>query len=525
MPGPRARLLVSGDLHLGRYPSRVPPGDPALGVDAVARALVDQAVERAVDAVVLTGDVADEANKYFEAYGVLERMLHRLVGAGIPVFAVAGNHDHDVLGSVADAVGEGVRVLGRGQTWEAATLTAGGRDLVRVVGWSYAGPHVHGSPLDTWPGAAGGVPTVGVVHGDLDAPGSPYAPVALADLRASGASAWLLGHVHAPGVAAGGDGGGPLVLYPGSPQPLDPGEPGPHGAWVVEVADDGTASAEMLPLATVRYDTVAVDLAGAATVADVRERVAVALREYGASARETSPGLRRAVVRVALRGRTAAYRDVEAVAAELAASGETTAGGLAVTLDGVDDRARPALDLDRLARGSGPVATLAGLAGRLEAGAPSEGDLGLIRRAAEALQQARRARVFEPLAQHERLEPDLQAEAVRRLRRQTYRLLDQALAQAPSDHAAPAEPVGEPGGDGVASADPSLAAPRPSPARPSDVDAPLVQVPDVVGPTGDAPLADVEGGTVPHPAPPAPASAAPDGPAGPPAVPTPPPTA
>ena len=46
MPAPRARLLVSGDLHLGRYPSRVPPGDPALSLKAVVRSLVDQAIER-----------------------------------------------------------------------------------------------------------------------------------------------------------------------------------------------------------------------------------------------------------------------------------------------------------------------------------------------------------------------------------------------------------------------------------------------------------------------------------------------
>ena len=475
MPGPRARLLVSGDLHLGRYPSRVPPGDPALAVEAVVRALVDQAVERAVDAVVLTGDVADESNKYFEAFGVLERALHRLVDAAIPVFAVAGNHDHDVLGSVADAVGEGVRVLGRGQTWEAATLQTRGRGAVRLVGWSFAGSHVHGSPLDTWPGADGDLPTVGVLHGDLDAPGSPYAPVALADLRGSGASAWLLGHAHTPRLEAprAETASGPLVLCPGSPQPLGPDERGAHGAWVVEVADDGTATAEMLPVATVRYDAIAVDLEGAADAAEVRERVAAGLRDYGAAVRGGSPALRRAVVRLTLRGRTAAYRAVGSVVAELEAAGETASKGLAVTVDRVDDRARPALDLARLAEGSGPAATLAGLALRLEAGRPSEGDLGLIRRGVEALQQARRARVFEPLARHGRLEPDLQAEAVARLRRQTYRLLDEALAQQPSDHATPdvsavADPAGAPLADAASAAEAEPAEPAPAEPAPAE---------------------------------------------------------
>ncbi|WP_420455127.1 metallophosphoesterase family protein [Rubrivirga sp.] len=428
MPGPRARLLVSGDLHLGRYPSRVPPGDPALTVEAVVRSLVDQAIERAVDAVVLTGDVADQSNKYFEAFGVLERALHRLVDAGIPVVAVAGNHDHDVLGSVAEAVGDGVRVLGRGQVWESASLERGGREVVRLWGWSFAGPAVHTSPLDDFPGV-GDVPAVGIVHADLDAVGSRYAPVPMDALWATGAGAWLVGHVHTPRLETRD---GRIVLVPGSLQPLDPGEPGPHGAWLVEVADDGTAAAEKLPLATVRYDALSADLDGAQDAVEIRERVARALRAHADAVREEAPALRRAVVRLTLRGRTPAYRAVERVAAEVVDTADTAVGGLTVAVDRVDDQARPALDLGRLAEGSGPAATLAALALRLDAGAPSESDLALIRHGVEALQRARRARVFEPLGRSDRLPPDLEAEAVARLRRQTFRMLDEVVGQSPS---------------------------------------------------------------------------------------------
>lgn len=438
MPGPRARLLVSGDLHLGRYPSRVPPGDPALTLDAVTRSLIDQAIERRVDAVVLTGDVADQGNKYFEAFGVLERALHRLTEAGVPVIAVAGNHDHDVLGSVAEAVGEGVRVLGRGETWESAPIEKGGREVARLWGWSFAGPYVHTSPLDTLPDDLGEAPAIGVLHADLDVPGSRYAPVTLSGLWATGASAWLLGHIHAPRAETRD---GQLVLYPGSPQPLDPGEPGEHGAWLVEITEDGRASAELILLATVRYDALAVDLSGTADATEVRERAARVLREYGESVREESPAVRRAVVRLTMKGRTAAYRSVGRVGDDLAQGPETTTGGLVVSVDRVEDHARPALDLANLASGSGPVATLAALAQRLESGEPSEADLALIRQGVEALQQARRARVFEPLGRSDRLDADLAAEAVSRLRRQTYRLLDEVLSQRPSDAASPAEPA------------------------------------------------------------------------------------
>ena len=430
------RLLVSGDLHLGRAPSRVPAGDRSLSVEAVVRALVDRAVEQRVDAVVLTGDLADADNKLFEAYGVLERQLRRLVAAGIPVYLVAGNHDHDVAGRLADALNaetaagdaRAVTLLGRGQTWETATLRRGGRDVLRFVGWSFAGPHASQSPLAGFPNLPTDLPAVGVLHADLDAGASDYAPVALAELRARPVAAWLLGHIHTPTLL----GGGAPVLYPGSPQPLSPGERGRHGVWLVEVAP-GDVRARLVPLATLQYDALTVDLGAAADRADMRARVLDAVREHAGAARGQAPALRHLCLRLRLDGRTPAFGDAQALAAELRAETALSAGGLGVTLDGVEVAVRPALALDRLAEGRGPVASLAGLALRLDAAASpdalSAADRRLLATATEGVRAARRARAFGPLLDAERLTGDAEAEALDRLRRQTYRLLDAALAQ------------------------------------------------------------------------------------------------
>ena len=382
MPGPRARLLVSGDFHLGRYPSRVPPSDPSLAIEAVVRSLVDQAIERSVDAVVLTGDVADESNKYFEAYGVLERTLHRLVDAGIPRRGRRGQPrlrrarlrrrrrraGHHGPGPGPD--------LGGG-----AAGRSGGREAVRFVGWSYAGPHVHASPMASWPGVRGDVPVIGIAPRRPRRGGQLLRPRHLRrppGVRGVGVAAGPRPHrprrVRPIGRRAVG------ALPPGSPQPLDPGEPGPHGAWLVEVADDGGVRAEAVPLATVRYDRLAVDLAETTDETEVRERIAVALREHGAALRRSSPALRRAVVRLVLTGRTRAFRAVGAVVDELEAGGETTAGGLTVTIDRVVTTAR---DRRWTWRGWRPAAAPSPRwrrwPHRLETGEPSDGDLRLIR--------------------------------------------------------------------------------------------------------------------------------------------------
>ncbi len=92
-------ILCTGDLHLGRHPSRIPErlDGPAFSPKAVWRETVQQAIDCDVDAVVVTGDVADRENRYFEAYGAFERGAVRLDKAEIPTTTIAGNHDFDVL--------------------------------------------------------------------------------------------------------------------------------------------------------------------------------------------------------------------------------------------------------------------------------------------------------------------------------------------------------------------------------------------------------------------------------------------
>ena len=139
------KLLCLGDAHLGRYPSRVPTDDPSLSVRSVWRRAVTQAIENNVDAVILTGDMADNNNSYFEAYGALRSEISRLSQCDIPVVAVAGNHDHEVFPRLADSISDdNLTLLGQSGTWEEEILkTRSGRSL-RFVGWSFPAPTMIG---------------------------------------------------------------------------------------------------------------------------------------------------------------------------------------------------------------------------------------------------------------------------------------------------------------------------------------------------------------------------------------------
>ena len=431
------RLLVAGDLHLGRMPARVPPGDAALDPAAVLSAAADLALARGVDALVLTGNLADAGNRHFEAFGALERVLRRVAEAGLPVFLVAGDHDHDVVPAVADAVASDlVRVLGRGQTWETAPVVRGGVEVLRLVGWSMAGPQAAESPLASYPADAPlpGVPLVGVLHADVDAAGSRTAPVALDALRAVPVSAWLVGGPRAPQTVAATT-EAPLVVMPGALQPLGPGDAGVRGAALVTVHADGRATSEAVPLASVHYATVNVDLSEATDAATSRALCAAALREHAAAVRDAAPSVLRAVADVRLTGRTAAFADVDGLAADLRADGDLPYAGLTVSIARVETAAAPLLDLGRLAAGSGAVATLARLSARLGTDGPLDesaldaADREVLARAVRAVRATRAARVFEPLGADGRFADDATAEALGRLRRQVSRLLGTALAQ------------------------------------------------------------------------------------------------
>ncbi len=253
-------LFAIGDVHLGRRPAGLPADLAELGVPpeeltpaaAWGRA-VNLALERRVACVLLTGDVVESDNHWFEAYHPLEKGVRRLVDAGVGVYAVAGNHDVEALPRLAREI-DGFHLLGRGGTWETARIG----EALELLGWSFPERRVARSPLrDLDLPPATGALRVGLLHADLDASASPYAPVARTELARAPVDAWLLGHVHAPSLQTGPD-GRPLG-YLGSLAPLDPSERGAHGPWLLRAAD-GRFTCEHLPLAPLRWERLDVDV-------------------------------------------------------------------------------------------------------------------------------------------------------------------------------------------------------------------------------------------------------------------------
>ncbi|MFI8790177.1 exonuclease SbcCD subunit D [Streptomyces sp. NPDC055105] len=98
------RLLHTSDWHLGRAFHRV----NMLGAQAeFIGHLVATVRERAVDAVVVSGDVYDRAVPPLAAVELFDDALHRLADQGIPTMMISGNHDS------ARRLGVGAGLIGR----------------------------------------------------------------------------------------------------------------------------------------------------------------------------------------------------------------------------------------------------------------------------------------------------------------------------------------------------------------------------------------------------------------------------
>jgi DNA repair exonuclease SbcCD nuclease subunit len=430
------KVLCTGDIHIGRRSSRLPAGVEVrtLASSSAWTRIVEAALAERVDLVAISGDVVDRANRFYEAAGPLELGLRRLEQAGIAVVMVAGNHDHDVLPWLVEGLGPGVRLLGRGGVWERLTLERGGRAL-HIDGWSFPEARVETSPLAGYaPPPPDGAPVLGLLHADLDQPGSPYAPVALAELRARAASLWLLGHVHAPR-SIEGTGGGAAVLYPGSPQAMDPGETGVHGAWIADFgAGSGAPRLRHLPLSTVRYDTVEVDIDGTGEVAEVDRRVVDAVRAHLEAVAPVAGPLAHLCCRLRVVGRTPLHRALEARLDALCADLELLRDGVTARVESIELRTRPARDLVRLAQGSDAPAVLARLVAALDGGAVNDPDgdhAALLHEARRLDVGIRRARPYLQLHRDASAAPDdaEDDELAERLREQAVLLLDELLAQ------------------------------------------------------------------------------------------------
>ena len=349
----RVRFIHAADLHLDAPFQGIAAADAAVG-HALAEAtfeafgrVVDAALDRHVDFVVIAGDAYNSAEKSLRAQLRFREQLQRLDEARIRTFVVHGNHDPRSGWSAGLTLPDSVTVFSASEV-ERAEVVRHGRVICAVYGRSFGRAAEAANLAREYRRQEGDPVAVAVLHANVGGqPGyDPYAPASLDDLRAARMDYWALGHIHKREVLAEN----PWVVYSGSPQGLTPNEAGAHGCYLVEVAPGGSVALEFIETASVAWERAEIDVSGCDTLDDVRAELGGALRGVlRASGRSV-------IARATLTGRAPVHADLArpGVAADVLEDvrHELLGGGSWLWLDRLDDRTASPLDIDSVRSGS-----------------------------------------------------------------------------------------------------------------------------------------------------------------------------
>ncbi|MFP6665030.1 MAG: DNA repair exonuclease [Deltaproteobacteria bacterium] len=361
-------ILFVGDIHLGRHPSRIPEALKDYQLEASGLSpttawwsTVAWALAKKVDALVLAGDVVESPEDRFEALGHLEKGVRQLAEAGIQVIGIAGNHDVLALPGLADRI-DGFHLLGRGGKWESCPITNSAGECVDLLGWSFPTPQVPTNPLASLKfKPRPDVVTLGVLHGDLGKRNSVYAPLSRTELESVPVAGWLLGHIHRPDALEAGR----PIGYLGALSAMDPGEPGLHGPWHMQISTSGIEEITQIPLAPIRYEALEINLENLAieteeTAADsLTTGLSESITQLHERLRPSLGHLRAVACRVVVGGRIPRTRFVaEAIEGDFKER-ITERDGVHYFIEKIIDESRPILDLQKLAGTDDPPGLLA----------------------------------------------------------------------------------------------------------------------------------------------------------------------
>lgn len=261
-------------------------------------ALVDLAIDRAVDLVLLAGDIYDGDWADFRTGLFFREQMLRLRRAGVRVFVVKGNHDAESQITRQLPEVEGVHVFSslKSETLDLPELGAA------IHGRSFPNRAVPEDLVPLYPPPLPGRFNIGLLHTSLTGREGhdPYAPTTPDALAAKGYDYFALGHVHAREIVREA---GPRIVFPGNLQGRHARETGPKGCELAVVEDGMLVSTEFVALDVVRWHRVDLDASGL----DGIDALARRFRERGAAL--AAPARDRLhAVRVVVEGESALHR-------------------------------------------------------------------------------------------------------------------------------------------------------------------------------------------------------------------------
>lgn len=247
--------------------------------------VIDAALSRKVDFVVIAGDVFDSTRSSYGDYLHFFDGLRELEKAHIPVYLVTGNHDPYVSWEQGLFALPGNATMFPADKPGFALFEKDGEPLCLIGGRGY---YNQAFPADECiaegvtraaaeaalsvenPRAAAAPFAVGVLHTGLTL--DPYkAPVDPSVLMAAGMDYWACGHIHMryayPSMKD------PRIVFPGCIQGRDIKETGPRGVLQVTLREGMRPQLDSIPTASVVWQRPKIDVSDCDTLPSVGDKI------------------------------------------------------------------------------------------------------------------------------------------------------------------------------------------------------------------------------------------------------------
>ena len=252
------KFIHAADFHLDSAFAALPERQAAArrreGRELVFR-LANYVNAHEIRLVLLAGDLFDSSSVFRETGEQLAQALAQMDAA---VFIAPGNHDWYGPGSPWRTVAfpENVHIF------QEAAMTAvevPGQNVV-VHGAAYTAPEQSTSFLAGFSAPRDGRVHLGLLHGEVDVPQSPYDPLSSREIAESGLSYLALGHIHKRMEPL--TFGATRCAWPGCLEGRGFDERGEKGFYEGTVQDGGAVDVAFVPFASRRYEILSVDVTG-----------------------------------------------------------------------------------------------------------------------------------------------------------------------------------------------------------------------------------------------------------------------
>jgi DNA repair exonuclease SbcCD nuclease subunit len=224
--------------------------------------LVDTAIDKKVDFVLLAGDLFDNEKQSLKAQIQLRRGFEKLEQHHIHVYLSYGNHDY-IKGNTHPVTYPDNVFIFPGEDISHFTFEKNGEKLAAIYGFSYENRAVTINKADEFSIHNNEAPFhIAMLHGSVESntDHDTYAPFQISQLPEKGFHYWALGHIHQRQTLLTD----PPVVYPGNIQGRNRKETGEKGCYHVVMTENDVAM-DFIPLQAIQFLPIEID------VSDIKE--------------------------------------------------------------------------------------------------------------------------------------------------------------------------------------------------------------------------------------------------------------